>query len=266
MLKVGVLGASGRMGQAVVTALGQSEKAELTAAIVRSTSSVFGKELDTGLKYTSLKNTNAQNIDVLIDFSLPEALEGNLTYASKNQLPIVVCTTGLKGEQQQMLATASEQIPVLYARNTSVGVALLEQLVALASAALSTADIEIFEAHHKHKKDAPSGTAIALGEAAASGRRQNWNEVNVGVRGDGVRQDESIGFSVMRAGDIIGEHQVTLATEGERIELGHKVSNRNTFAQGAINASLWLYGQKPGNYGMQDILELNKVFSQLLKQ
>ena len=87
-----------------------------------------------------------------------------------------------------------------------------------------------------------------------------------GVRGDGVRQDDSIGFSVMRAGDIIGEHQVTLATEGERIELGHKVSNRNTFAQGAINAGLWLQGQKPGNYGMQDILELNKVFSQLLEQ
>ncbi|RXS44087.1 4-hydroxy-tetrahydrodipicolinate reductase [Idiomarina sp. 29L] len=266
MLKVGVLGASGRMGQTVVSALSQSENAKLTAAVVRAVSSSYGKELKDGLQYTSLQDTNAQNIDVLIDFSLPEALDDNLSFACQNGIPIVVCTTGLDDNQQQQLMKVSEDIPVLYARNTSVGIALLEQLVALASAALSTADIEIFEAHHKHKKDAPSGTAIALGEAAAVGRQQEWTTVNGGVRGDGVRQDDSIGFSVMRAGDIIGEHQVTLATEGERIELSHKVSNRNTFAQGAVNAALWLQDQKPGYYSMQDILKLNKVFNQLLKQ
>ncbi|ASG66141.1 4-hydroxy-tetrahydrodipicolinate reductase [Idiomarina piscisalsi] len=266
MLKVGVLGASGRMGQTVVSALSQSENAKLTAAVVRAASSSYGKKLKDGLQYTSLQDTNAQNIDVLIDFSLPEALDDNLSFACENGIPIVVCTTGLDNNHQQQLMKASEDIPLLYARNTSVGIALLEQLVALASAALSTADIEIFEAHHKHKKDAPSGTAIALGEAAAKGRHQDWSTVNTGVRGDGVRQDDSIGFSVMRAGDIIGEHQVTLATEGERIELSHKVSNRNTFAQGAVNAALWLQDQKPGYYSMQDILELNKVFNQLLKQ
>lgn len=264
MLKVGVFGASGRMGQAVANALSYNERAVLRAAVVRPQSCMLGKALDNGVRYTSLKDTHGQSTDVFIDFSLPEALAENVTFALKERLPIVVCTTGLTDEQLEILATAAEQIPVLYARNTSVGIALLEQLVSLASGALSAADVEIFEAHHKYKKDAPSGTALALGEAVAKGREQNWSNVNTLVRGDGLRQAGSIGYSVMRAGDIIGEHQVMLATEGERIELSHKVSNRTTFAQGAVNAALWLQGQQPGLYSMQDILNLNKVFGQLL--
>lgn len=261
-MKVGVIGASGRMGQAVIAALQTSSQHSLSAAIVSDNSAWRGQAVAT-THYQTLAEVQQQP-DVLIDFSLPQALTDNLDYALQYQLPLVVCTTGLDASQQQQLAAAAQQIPILYARNTSVGVALLEQLVALSAAALPDADVEVFEAHHKHKKDGPSGTALALGEAAARGRRQHFDDVNAGVRGNGERRDGSIGFSVLRAADIVGEHQVMLAQTGERIELNHRVSDRSIFAQGALRAGAWLVGKAPGLYKMQDILNLQETLQRLL--
>ncbi|RUO77194.1 4-hydroxy-tetrahydrodipicolinate reductase [Idiomarina seosinensis] len=261
-MKVAVIGASGRMGQAVIAALQNSATMELTAAIVSEQSNSLGKSV-AGVNYQTLAQLE-QTPDVFIDFSLPQALTANLNYAIEKQTPMVVCTTGLDASQRQQLQQAAKQVPLLYARNTSVGIALLEQLVALSAAALSDADIEIFEAHHKYKKDGPSGTALALGEAAASGRQQSFDEVSAGVRSDGERQQGSIGFSVLRAADIVGEHQVMLAQEGERLELNHRVSDRKIFAEGALRAANWLVEQPKGLYHMKDILALQQSLHRLL--
>ena len=268
MINVGVLGASGRMGNAVIQALTTDSDAKLAAAIVRKNSSSYGKSATENepVHFTSAEELQPDKIDVLIDFSLPEALTENLKLAEQYQLPIVICTTGLNDEQKERLAQAAETVPVLYASNTSIGIALLEQLVGLSSAALPDADIEIFEAHHRHKKDGPSGTAITLGQAAAKGREQRWEEVNDGVRTDGVRSENGIGFSVMRAADIVGEHQVTLAVDGERVEIGHRVSNRKIFAEGAIRAAKWLKEQGPGLFSLQDTLNLQDILQRLLKR
>lgn len=268
MIDVGVIGASGRMGQAVIRALAEDTESKLGAAIVRKSSASYGDSATENepVHFTSLEELQPEQVDVLIDFSLPDALSANLQLAEQYQLPIVVCTTGLNSEQQQRLEQAAKTVPVLYASNTSIGIALLEQLVGLSSAALPNADIEIFEAHHKHKKDGPSGTALTLGKAAAAGRQQSWEQVNDGVRADGVRSENGIGFSVMRAADIVGEHQVTLAVDGERVEIGHRVSNRKIFADGAIRAAKWLEQQAPGLYQLKDTLNLQEILQRLLKQ
>lgn len=264
-MKIAVVGASGRMGQAVISAIKQSSS-QLGAAIVSDGSAFLGQAIEHThyQSWQQLQPAPNTSIDVIIDFSLPAALEANLAFARQHQLPIVVCTTGLNEQQQQQLHECAKAIPLLYARNTSVGVALLEQLVALSAAALPQADIEVFEAHHKHKKDGPSGTALALGEAAAAGRQQNFTQVNAGIRGDGERQPDSIGFSVLRAADIVGEHQVMLAQSGERIELSHRVSDRAIFAQGALDAAQWLQQQQAGYYQMQDILNLTAIMQRLV--
>lgn len=261
-MKVGVIGASGRMGQAVITALEDFPDATLAAAVVSKNSKVKGQQVG-ALSYQSLDQLR-DPVDVFIDFSLPQALADNLHYAVKHNTPLVVCSTGLSEQQQQWVRHSAQQLPLLYARNTSVGITLLEQLVALSAAAMTDADIEIFEAHHKFKNDAPSGTAIALGEAAAHGRQQSLSDVDDGIRGGGQRQAGRIGFSVMRAADIIGEHQVTIAQPGERIELGHRVTDRNIFARGALQAAQWLQTKEPGYYCMQDMLELKTTLQRLL--
>ncbi|RUO68930.1 4-hydroxy-tetrahydrodipicolinate reductase [Idiomarina ramblicola] len=268
MINVGVFGASGRMGKAVIQALTNDSDAKLAAAIVRKNSSSYGQSATENepVHFISAEELQPDEVDVLIDFSLPEALTENLKLAEQYQLPIVVCTTGLNDKQKERLAQAAETVPVLYASNTSIGIALLEQLVGLSSAALPDADIEIFEAHHRHKKDGPSGTAISLGEAAAKGRNQRWEQVNDGIRGEGPRSDDGIGFSVMRAADIVGEHQVTLAVAGERIEIGHRVSDRKIFADGALRAGKWLQEQAPGLYSLQDTLDLQNILQRMLKR
>ena len=261
-MKLGVLGASGRMGQQIIE-YAEAYGFDVSHAFVSKQSDARGNPIGQTHYHHVSEVNNAP--DVLIDFSLPSALEENLAYAQNHQCPIVVCTTGLDAAQQQLLQDTAQKVATLHARNTSLGVALMEQLTRIAAGAFKDADIEIFEAHHRHKKDGPSGTALALGEAAAMGRKVTFETVNDGIRGDGLRSDDGIGFSVLRAADIVGEHQVWLAQAGERIELSHRVSDRRIFAEGALRAAKWLTAQAPGEcYQMADVLDLKKQLAQLL--
>jgi 4-hydroxy-tetrahydrodipicolinate reductase len=267
-MKLGILGASGRMGQAVIA---QAPRLDVvvTAAIVSEQSSRYGEPIrpnpaGAGVRFQHGREIEPEQVDVLIDFSLPQALENNIALAKRLSVPLVVCTTGLSERQYDLLAEAGTSMAILYAANTSVGITLLRQLVQLTAAALPDTDIEIFEAHHSGKRDAPSGTAVVLGESAATGRGKRLAELSAGLRGDGVREPGSIGFSVMRAADIIGEHTVLFAHEGERIELTHRVSHRKIFARGAVQAAEWLKNQPLGLYSMADMLQLKTLLKQLI--
>ncbi|MGQ4276266.1 4-hydroxy-tetrahydrodipicolinate reductase [Pseudidiomarina sp. E22-M8] len=268
-MKVAVIGASGRMGQAVLAELAK-QQLSCRAAIVGAASSHLGKAVEhlpeTALTYSDGSELQSTDVDVMIDFSLPDALVHNLTLAQRIGAAIVVCTTGLDDTQRQQLGDASQSVPVLYAANTSVGICVMEQLVALASGALPAADIEIVEAHHQAKRDAPSGTALVLGEAAAAGRGQQLAALNAGLRGAGQRQAGSIGFAVLRAADIIGEHQVLLAQPGERIELTHRVGDRKVFARGAVQAARWLASEPAGYYEMRDMLDMKTLLQRLVNE
>ncbi|WP_417656069.1 4-hydroxy-tetrahydrodipicolinate reductase [Pseudidiomarina aestuarii] len=256
-MRIGVFGASGRMGQAVLRELDDTAGVSAGAAIVHAQSSRLGALATDELQYQTAQDLEAEQVDALIDFSLPSALAENSATALRLRVPLVVCTTGLEDDHLSQLHEAAERIPVLYAANTSLGVTLLKELVTLASRALPDADIEIVEAHHSAKRDAPSGTALLLGQAAAQGRQQDHAAVSAGVRGNGIRKQGSIGYAAIRAGDIIGEHTVYLVHAGERIELTHRVSNRQVFAAGAVHAARWLAGQPAGFYQMSDVLDVN---------
>jgi 4-hydroxy-tetrahydrodipicolinate reductase len=196
---------------------------------------------------------------VFVDFSAPAALEGNLAKAIAASKPILIGTTGLDESHQRLIEDASARIAVLQAANTSLGVNLLAHLVREAAARLGTDwDIEIVEMHHRNKADAPSGTALLLGRAAADARTVNLEEVSDRGR-DGItgpRQAGHIGFAALRGGSVAGEHQVIFAAEGERLELGHRAESRAIFARGAIEAALWLKSKPPGRYTMADMLGL----------
>ncbi|SDB46252.1 dihydrodipicolinate reductase [Pseudidiomarina indica] len=266
-MKLGIIGATGRMGQAIIRHARYFD-VRVTAALVSQQSARYGEPIypnlaNGGVRFQYAHEVQPEQVDVLIDFSLPQALADNVALAKRLGVAIVVCTTGLTATQQQYLQDAAQHIPVLYAANTSVGITLLRHLVQLAAAVLPDTDIEVIEAHHSAKRDGPSGTAIALGESAAAGRGHTLSEISAGVRAEGVRKSGSIGFSVIRAADIIGEHTVMLAHAGERLELTHRVSNRRVFAQGALQAALWLQGQPAGLYGMADMLQLETQLQQL---
>ncbi|RUO25252.1 4-hydroxy-tetrahydrodipicolinate reductase [Aliidiomarina minuta] len=256
------------MGQQLIKAILADSGSELVAAVTHSQSSALGKDVgsligttEAGLTVTHELTAAAKAADVLVDFSLPLALAGNLTVAKQTKTPIVICTTGLSEQQNQDLQRVAEETAVLYAANTSLGVNLLRELVRTASKALGTkADIEILEAHHTAKRDAPSGTALALGEAAAEGRNQVLSDVAEYQRNfsDQAHRPGSIGFATLRAGDIVGEHTVYLVLGGERLELTHRVADRKTFAEGALNAALWLNGKKAGFYSMNHVLGLDE--------
>lgn len=262
-MKLGILGASGRMGQAVMKAAA-AQGVQVTAAIVSAQSGALGQAATAEVNYQPVADLTPQQVDVLVDFSLPQGLSENLAAAQRLQVPIVICTTGLSAQQQAEIDAAAQQVPVLYAANTSVGVTLLRQLVQLTSAAVPEWDIEIIEAHHSAKRDGPSGTAVALGESAAAGRDASLAELSAGVRGDGRREPGSIGFAVIRAADIVGEHTVMFAQPGERVELSHKVADRKVFAQGALQAAQWLVQQAKGRYSMADMLALKTLLKQLV--
>ncbi len=202
----------------------------------------------------------ARSADMLIDFSVPDALARNLQAARAAKRGIVIGTTGLGTEHMAAIAEASAHIPVLQAANMSLGVNLLAFLVREAAARLGPDwDVEVVEMHHRHKRDSPSGTALLLGEAAAAGRGTTLRAVRERPRegGDALRAEGGIGFAVLRGGSVAGDHQVVLAGEGERLELGHRAESRAVFARGAIAAALWLHARPAGRYGMADMLGLS---------
>lgn len=235
-LRVGLFGASGRMGRSITDALA-------------------GREDIAGVDFVNL----AEEADVLVDFTAPSALAANLDRALAGGTPILIGTTGLTADHQARIDQAAKRIAVLQAANTSLGVNLLAHLVRQAAGRLGAEwDIEILEMHHRMKADAPSGTALLLAQAAAQGRGVDLEAVSDRGR-DGItgpREPGHIGFAALRGGSVAGEHNVIFAAEGERIELGHRAESRAIFARGALRAALWLRGKPPGRYSMLDVLGL----------
>ncbi|MEA2091132.1 MAG: 4-hydroxy-tetrahydrodipicolinate reductase [Campylobacterota bacterium] len=255
MVKVGVFGANGRVGQLIIDDLKTAENISLSSVYVRNE---LNFSIDPSVLVTTDIKAFLNGCDIVIDFSLPEACEALLEAAIKTPKPLVIGTTGLSIHQLNLLKQASENMPLLYATNMSLGVALLNKLVYQASAALDGFDIEIVEMHHKHKKDAPSGTALTLGESAAAGRGLDLDKVRVSGRDGniGERSEDEIAVMALRGGDIVGRHTVGFYNDGEFIELNHTATSRNTFSKGAIRAGAWLADKKAGLYSISDCLEL----------
>jgi 4-hydroxy-tetrahydrodipicolinate reductase len=255
MTRVGVFGANGRVGKLIIQDLKETQDISLGAVFVRN-------ELDFSIDPSIMVSTDLKSFlnscEIVIDFSLPDACESLLEAAIKKPTPLVIGTTGLNMHQLNLLKQASEKMPILYATNMSLGVALLNKLVYQASSALKDFDIEIVEMHHKHKKDAPSGTALTLGESAANGRGLDLDKVRVSGRDGniGERSKDEIAVMAMRGGDIVGRHTVGFYNDGEFIELNHTATSRNTFSKGAIRAASWLASKEAGLYSISDCLEL----------
>lgn len=264
MTRIAVIGVTGRMGRAIVRAAGESPDVKVVAGVASASSSELGKDVDElagvaarAVKVTSDLSAVLAQCDVAIDFSNAGATAANVAACRAARKPIVIGTTGFSADVEAAIDEAAADIPVLVAPNTSVGVTLLVELVRAAAKALPAAgfDIEIHEAHHRHKRDAPSGTALALGRAAASGRGVDLAKVGVGARaGDSPRKEGEIGFAVTRGGDIVGEHTVSFAGAGEVLSLGHRATDRSIFAQGAVRAALWLVARPAGRYAMRDVV------------
>ena len=243
MIRIGIVGAAGRMGRAVAAAIAETDGAVLAG----------------GAGHGDDVCAVAQTCDVLVDFSAAAALRANLEAAVDAGVPIVVGTTGLGQDGEALVEAAAARIAVLQSANMSMGVNLLAHLVREAAARLGEDwDIEIAEMHHRHKADAPSGTALLLGRAAAEGRGVDLAAVSDRARDGitGARTRGHIGFAALRGGSVAGDHQVVLAAEGERIELGHRAESRDIFARGAVRAALWLAGKPAGRYAMTDVLGL----------
>lgn len=265
MLNVAITGASGRMGRSLIQALHQSEAARLVVATVSSHSSMVGVdagELAGVGRLGVLAQSDAaaiESADLVIDFTTPEATLAHLDILKDSDVAVVIGTTGFTNDQLKRLADHAKERRIVFAANYSVGVTLALQLMRLAARVMGdSSDIEIIEAHHRHKVDAPSGTALRMGEAIAETLGRDLQQCAVyGRQGqEGPRQDDTIGFATVRAGDIVGEHTVLFAGEGERLEISHKASSRQTFAQGALRAALWLKDQPAGLYDMEDVLAL----------
>jgi 4-hydroxy-tetrahydrodipicolinate reductase len=261
-----IFGITGRMGQSLVRALreapGEGAPLSLCGAIASVASSRLGQDAalegePTGVAITADPGAALKAAAVAVDFSLPHCVAVNAHACALAGVPLLVGTTGFDAATFGVLERTAQDIPVLIAPNTSVGVSVVARLVSMAASGLGPSyDVEIFEAHHRMKRDAPSGTALALGEAVAKSRGQSLNEVAVFDRtGDSSpRTPGTIGFSVLRAGDIVGEHTVTFAADGERVEVTHRATDRITFARGALRAAEWLVGRPAGLYGMHDML------------
>jgi 4-hydroxy-tetrahydrodipicolinate reductase len=262
MVKVGIVGATGRMGQSLVRAARETSDTRIVAAVASQNSPHLGRDVGKLADQTTLGTPVTSDLraaiamsDVVIDFSQPEATAATLAACRSAYRPLLIGTTGLPSELTGEFVKAARDIPLLVAPNTSIGVSLLVELVRACARALpSTFDIEIIEAHHRDKKDAPSGTALALGRAAARARGHELTEVSVLNRaGSGERVEGDIGFSSIRAGDLAGEHSVLFAAPGEQIVLSHRATDRAIFARGALRAAAWLAVQPVGLYGMQDV-------------
>lgn len=267
MTKVAIVGAAGRMGQALVRCSRLMPEIQLVAAVEQAACPLCGKDAgliagvgDIGVKITSDLGSAVKAADVLIDFSFHENVPATVKLAAGHGKAVVIGTTGLNPDERAGVDQAAKVIPLVSAPNMSLGVNLLFALVEKAGKALGLDyDVEITEAHHRYKKDAPSGTALRLGEKVAQGRNQNFRDVAVfGREGlGGERPKGEIGIHAIRAADIIGDHTVLFATEGERVEISHRATSRDAFAKGALHAAMWLAANRnPGLYDMQDVLGL----------
>jgi 4-hydroxy-tetrahydrodipicolinate reductase len=259
-----VFGITGRMGQSLIGALREGSQFQLQGAVASGSSSRLGQDAAlegpaTGVKITADAAGAMARGAVALDFSLGSAVAAHARACEAAGVALLVGATGFDAAAKAELERVAKTIAVLVAPNTSVGVAVLNRLAAEAAAALGESyDVEIFEAHHRDKRDAPSGTALQLGEAIAKSRGVPLDKVAVlGHQAqDAPRGAGAIGFSVLRGGDIIGEHTVTFAGAGERLELIHRAADRMTFSRGALRAAAWLIGRPPGLYGMKDVLFL----------
>ncbi|WP_298441287.1 4-hydroxy-tetrahydrodipicolinate reductase [uncultured Ferrimonas sp.] len=263
-IRVAIAGASGRMGRTLIEAVLAHPTIELGAAMERACSTLVGCDAGqlvargtAGVKLASDLAEVADNFDVLIDFTSPES---TLAYAEQCQAlgkAMIIGTTGLSAEQQQQLTAIAQNTPMVFAPNMAVGVNLMFRLLKIASQVMGEqCDIEIQETHHRFKKDAPSGTAMKMGEVIADTLGRDLTECAVyGRQGmEGERDRKTIGFATTRAGDVVGEHTALFADIGERIEITHKASSRTTFANGALRAALWVVEQPSGLYDMQQVL------------
>jgi len=267
-VKIAVAGAPGRMGRAVIERLSEHTDSHLclTAAIHHADSVSLGSDAGEMIGkakmevpiVAELANTE---FDCLIDFTTVVATLANLDYCRANNRMLVIGTTGFTRQQKDIIADASGEIPIVMSPNMSIAVNLCFKLLAQAAAMLGEeADVEIMETHHRNKLDSPSGTALRMGEVIAQTLGRELQDCAVYSR-EGInktRQPGTIGFASVRAGDVVGEHSVLFATQGERLEITHKASDRSIYAKGALRAAKWLAEQKPGLYDMQDVLALKK--------
>lgn len=264
--RIAINGAAGRMGKCLIQAVEQTEGLTLSAAIDRPESTLIGADAGElagvgklGVALTSDVAQATIDSDVFIDFTLPEVTMALIPHCVANNCRLVIGTTGFSAEQKQAIEAAAQQTATVLAPNMSVGVNLSLKLLDIAARVLGDdVDIEVIEAHHRHKVDAPSGTALRMGEVVADALGRDLDKCAIyGREGrTGERDRETIGFATVRAGDIVGDHTVLFAAEGERVEITHKASSRMTFANGAMRASSWLMSQQAGLYDMQDVLEL----------
>ncbi len=265
-MRVAVVGAAGRMGKNLIEAVGMTKGLELTAATEHPDSSLIGADAGEVAGVGKLGVTIAADLaavvsdfDVVIDFTGLAPTLNHLSICREHGKKIVIGTTGFDDAQKAQIADASKDIGVVFAPNMSVGVNLCFKLLDMAARVMGDdCDIEIIEAHHRHKLDAPSGTAVRMGEVVADALGRDLAKVAVyGREGQtGERERETIGFETIRAGDVVGEHTVWFATEGERVEITHKASSRMTFAKGAARAAAWLESKDAGLFDMQDVLGL----------
>lgn len=264
-MRVVIVGASGRMGLAITRAAVEMGDVMFVGAIDREGAAVVGRDLGElaglpaiGTRVTTDLAAVLGDADVVIDFSAASATFGNLAACANAGVPIVIGTTGLAAEVDAAAERAAQQIPVLVAANTSLGVTLLLELVRQAARSLpADFDIEILEAHHRHKQDAPSGTALALGRAASAGRDLEFQPGALRHHADGgARPAGAIGYAVVRGGDVVGDHTVSFLGAGERVLLSHQATDRAIFARGALRAAKFLSTQVPGRYEMGDVIRV----------
>ncbi|MCB1384693.1 MAG: 4-hydroxy-tetrahydrodipicolinate reductase [Nitratireductor sp.] len=267
-MKLVVTGASGRMGQSLIRAIHASGDLALHAALEREGNALLGRDAGEiagigplGVAITSDPLAALASADGVVDFTSPSATVAFAGYAAQARIVHVIGTTGCSAEDEAAIAAAARHATIVKSGNMSLGVNLLSVLVEKAARALGPADfdIEVVEMHHRHKVDAPSGTALLLGQAAADGRGIGLAANSVRVRDGhtGARQQGSIGFATLRGGSVVGEHSVIFAGEGERIELSHIAQDRMNFAHGALTAARWAKGRNPGLYSMRDVLGLD---------
>jgi len=266
-IKIAISGASGRMGKALIEAVSANEATQLIAAIERPESSLIGADAGElaglgkiGVALSGSVEAVVDQFDVLIDFTAPAATLKNAALCAQYGKGLVVGTTGFTDSEKAELQRQGEEMALCIAANYSTGVNLCLKLLDTAARVMGEdADIEIVEAHHRHKVDAPSGTALRMGEVVADALGRDLNKTAVyGREGQtGARDRDTIGFATVRGGDVVGDHTVMFMADGERVEITHKASSRQSFARGAVRAALWLAEQQPGLYDMQDVLDLH---------